>query len=162
MLTILRRRINDVPEEVWTDAELTLLINQALSRLAIDVLKVDPQAFFSIDDANIVANQYLYAKPSNMVHELALLKLAEDASIREFALRALTDRRSQLANVPLAPFVAALKDENPRVQAQAIVSLGRIGNAEAADEFKRAASLTRNERERAMLLARAAPDVGAE
>jgi putative heme-binding domain-containing protein len=66
---------------------------------------------------------------------MALLKLAEDASIREFALRALTDRRSQLANLPLAPFVAALKDENPRTQAQALISLGRIGNVDAADEI---------------------------
>lgn len=65
----------------------------------------------------------------------ALLKLAGDAAVREFALRALTDRRSQLDGLPLAPFTAALKDENPRVRAQALVSLARLGKREAAAEI---------------------------
>ena len=37
-------------------------------------------------------------------------------------------------NLPLAPFYAVLEDKNPRVQAQALISLGRIGNAQAAEE----------------------------
>jgi HEAT repeat protein len=73
-----------------------------------------------------------------------LVKLAGDASIREFALRALTDRRNDLANLPLDLFVKSLGDDNPRVQAQALVSLGRIGNVEAADEVL--ALTTRNDK----------------
>ncbi|MCE9545101.1 MAG: discoidin domain-containing protein [Planctomycetia bacterium] len=62
----------------------------------------------------------------------ALLKLAEDASVREYALRALTDRKSQLTGLTPEPFVRALSDPNPRVRAQAIISLGRLGKPESA------------------------------
>lgn len=62
----------------------------------------------------------------------ALLKLTADAAVREFALRALTDRTGELKDVPLEPFVAALADKNPRVRSQAVISLGRLGRGEAA------------------------------
>jgi putative heme-binding domain-containing protein len=62
----------------------------------------------------------------------ALVKLAGDATVREFALRALTDRKGELAEVPTAPFIAALADKNPRVRAQALISLGRLGRADTA------------------------------
>ncbi|MGB1725280.1 MAG: DUF7133 domain-containing protein, partial [Limisphaerales bacterium] len=61
-----------------------------------------------------------------------LLKLSEQSDITEFALRALTDRSSQLDGVASAPFVKALKSSNLRVRAQALVSLGRLGDASAA------------------------------
>lgn len=64
-----------------------------------------------------------------------LLELVHDAKLREFALKALTDRKSELANVPLEPFVKALKDENPWVRAQACISLGRLGKPEAAEHL---------------------------
>jgi putative heme-binding domain-containing protein len=60
-----------------------------------------------------------------------LLKLLDDSSIREAALRALTDDKAGLDKLPLEPFLAALKDENPRVRAQALISLGRLGRREA-------------------------------
>ncbi len=63
----------------------------------------------------------------------ALVELTKDAEVREWALRALTDRRTQREGVPLEPFLAALRDENPRVRAQALISLGRLGRAEAAE-----------------------------
>jgi len=70
-----------------------------------------------------------------------LAEFASDATIREWALRALTDRKTQLVNLP-ADFnvsadviVAALDDENPRVRAQAAVSLGRLGRVEYADKL---------------------------
>lgn len=62
----------------------------------------------------------------------ALLKLVQDAAVREHVLRALTDRKTQVDDLPLSPFVAALADDNPRVRAQALVSLSRLGRAEAA------------------------------
>lgn len=65
----------------------------------------------------------------------ALLKILEDDSVREFALRALTDRKEGLDELPLEPFVAALKDQNPRVRAQALISLGRLGRAEAGESI---------------------------
>ncbi len=61
-----------------------------------------------------------------------LLKLMSDPMIREFAMRALTDRKQELSGLAAAPFVAALTDASPRVRAQALISLGRLGDASAA------------------------------
>src|SRR5205085_2576073 len=47
-----------------------------------------------------------------------LLKLSEDAAVREFALRAMTDRKTELDGLDNKVFVAALADGSPRVRAQ--------------------------------------------
>jgi putative membrane-bound dehydrogenase-like protein len=65
----------------------------------------------------------------------ALIKLASDADVREFALRALADRKSQLAGVTAEPFLTALADPSPRVQAQALIGLARLGDATAAKQI---------------------------
>jgi putative membrane-bound dehydrogenase-like protein len=62
----------------------------------------------------------------------ALLRLAQDAAVREFALRVLTDRRKELDGLDTRPFVAALADESPRVRAQALISLGRLNDVSVA------------------------------
>ncbi len=64
-----------------------------------------------------------------------LVELTSDAKLREFALKALTDRKSELANVHLEPFIKALQDENSWVRAQACISLGRLGKPEAAEQL---------------------------
>ena len=64
-----------------------------------------------------------------------LLQLAERGAAREFALRALVDRKSQLASVPSAPFLAALDAPSPRVQQQGVTGLARLGERDAADEI---------------------------
>jgi putative heme-binding domain-containing protein len=64
-------------------------------------------------------------------HEFVLRCLAK-TELREFALRALTDRKSQLEGVTLQPFLDALKDNDPRVRQQAVICLGRLGKMEAA------------------------------
>ncbi len=68
-----------------------------------------------------------------------LLKLQEDASVREWALRALADRLPLAEQAPIEPFVAALQDANPRVQVAAAVGLGRLGRPEAADALLKVA-----------------------
>ncbi|MGZ0166956.1 MAG: DUF7133 domain-containing protein [Planctomycetales bacterium] len=62
-----------------------------------------------------------------------LFKVSEDTDVREHALRALTDRKAGLDKLPLEPFIAALKDEDPRVRGQALICLGRIGRSEAGE-----------------------------
>jgi putative membrane-bound dehydrogenase-like protein len=62
----------------------------------------------------------------------ALLSLARDATIREFVLRALTDRIGELEGLDSRPFIEALTDESPRVRAQAVISLGRLNDPAAA------------------------------
>ncbi len=57
---------------------------------------------------------------------------APDPRVRALALRALADRRDQLAGVTPAPFVAALADTSGHVQVQAINGLVRLGAVDAA------------------------------
>ncbi len=61
-----------------------------------------------------------------------LVSLTQNEKVREFALRALADRKQELANVPSEPFLKALKDPNPRVRLQALIGLGRLGKRENA------------------------------
>jgi len=64
-----------------------------------------------------------------------ILAVAADEALREFALRAATDRLPRLEgeDLPLEPFVSALHGDSPRVRAAAAIALGRLGNGEAAD-----------------------------
>ncbi len=61
-----------------------------------------------------------------------LIALAKDATVQEYVLRALTDRKSQLAGVPLELYTKALSSTDPRVVAQALIGLNRLGRPEAA------------------------------
>ncbi|MEI8020547.1 MAG: PVC-type heme-binding CxxCH protein, partial [Schlesneria sp.] len=65
----------------------------------------------------------------------ALIKLADDTAIREFALRALTDRKTELKGLETKPFVDALSDLSPRVRAQSLISLGRLNNPDVVREI---------------------------
>ena len=62
-----------------------------------------------------------------------LITLSKQEKIREHALRALTDREDGLKDLDISPFVEALTDTNPRVRAQALICLGRIGNPAAGE-----------------------------
>ena len=64
----------------------------------------------------------------------ALLALAVNEPLREFALRAATDRLPRLKNsaLPLEPFTNTLRTGTPRQRAAAAIALGRLGNPAAA------------------------------
>jgi putative membrane-bound dehydrogenase-like protein len=64
--------------------------------------------------------------------QASLINLAGDATVREFALRALTDRKQNLDGLDTKLFVAALADESPRVRAQALISLSRLNETSVA------------------------------
>jgi len=61
-----------------------------------------------------------------------LRRLAGDETIREFALRALADRKTELDGIEVKLFREALADPSPRVRAQALIALGRLGDVGAA------------------------------
>jgi putative membrane-bound dehydrogenase-like protein len=61
-----------------------------------------------------------------------LLRLADDAAVREFAFRALTDRKQELDGLDSKRFVVALADPSARVRAQALISLARLQDVSAA------------------------------
>ncbi|MBC9928854.1 DUF7133 domain-containing protein [Chitinophaga qingshengii] len=79
-----------------------------------------------------VAGLYTYAQAAGKDGIAALVELTKDAAMREHALRALADRKGIIAAVPEQPFLDGLKDPSPRVQAAAIVGLGRLGRTDAA------------------------------
>lgn len=82
-----------------------------------------------------VAALYTYAQ---MLGEKAAPKLAtlsKDADIREWALRALADRRGNLSKIPVDLFLAGLMDKDPRVQVVAAVGVGRIGKMKLAKDL---------------------------
>lgn len=79
-----------------------------------------------------VAAIFTYKKMGGVTANAGLTQLVGDAKVREWALRALTDRQSQLKGVTKDVFLAGLKDANPRVQIAAAVGLGRLGDLSAA------------------------------
>lgn len=80
-----------------------------------------------------VAAVYTYAQIAKEEAIPALLELVKEDQVREFALRALTDRKGRLEKVPVDPFIAGLKDPSVRVQTASIVALGRLGRVEVAN-----------------------------
>ncbi len=79
-----------------------------------------------------VAGLYTYAQAAKEKGIEKLVALAAEPELREFALRALADRKPLLNSVPLEPFLSGVKDGSQRVQIAAIVGLGRLGRPEAA------------------------------
>ncbi|NBV85346.1 MAG: heme-binding domain-containing protein [Verrucomicrobia bacterium] len=57
---------------------------------------------------------------------------ASDPSIAAWAIRALTDRWDQLANVPAAPILAGLKSADARVRKESVVAVSRLGKVDLA------------------------------
>ena len=91
-------------------------------------LVTDPQ----LPMANRVAGLYTYTQLMGAQGTAQLVELTADAAMREYALRALSDRKPLLANVPTAPFLAGLTAPSPRIQSVAIIGLGRLGRSEVA------------------------------
>ncbi len=82
-----------------------------------------------------VAAMYAYAQLAKTAAVKNLLQLAAEKDMKAFALRALADRKPFLKDVPVAPFINALKDSSKQVQLTAIIALGRLGNPEAIESL---------------------------
>ncbi|MFN8347525.1 MAG: c-type cytochrome [Spirosomataceae bacterium] len=80
-----------------------------------------------------VAGMYTYAQAAGSNGTENLLQLTSENEMREFALRALADRKPNLSTVPVEPFLNGLKDPSPRVQIAAMIGLGRLGRPETAE-----------------------------
>ncbi|MFT3950292.1 MAG: hypothetical protein QM763_25220 [Agriterribacter sp.] len=80
-----------------------------------------------------VAGIFTYAQAAGKNGIENLTALTDDAAVKEFALRALADRKPFVPDVPSEPFIKALSDTSQRVKAAAIIGLGRLGRAEAAE-----------------------------
>ncbi|GAB3941410.1 hypothetical protein GCM10028805_04600 [Spirosoma harenae] len=78
-----------------------------------------------------VAGIFTYAQITGADGINQLLQLTTDNDVKEFALRALADRKPFLDKVPTEPFLQGLTDSSPRVQLIATIGLGRLGRPEA-------------------------------
>ncbi|WP_439651217.1 DUF7133 domain-containing protein [Pontibacter harenae] len=78
-----------------------------------------------------VAGMFTYAQAAGEKGIANLVKLTQDNELREFALKALTDRKTYVDKVPLKPFLQGVKDPSERVQVAAIIGLGRLQREEA-------------------------------
>ncbi|MCW1922858.1 c-type cytochrome [Luteolibacter arcticus] len=88
----------------------------------------DTKLSVSARTAAVWTFKQLYGKDSTKY----LAELVSDETMREQALRALADRSSELAGVPVKAFVDSLKDKNPRVVLQALIGLQRLKAKDAA------------------------------
>lgn len=77
-----------------------------------------------------VAGIFSYAQIAGNDGIDKLVELTKDDHVREFALRALTDQKEYISQVPLDPFLSALDDPSDRVKIAAIVGLGRMKRSE--------------------------------
>jgi len=126
------------------DLSALLKSNSAVARVTASqelLLRANKQAvsaaFKIASDKNLplyarVAGIFTYAQLTGENGISDLVELSKDNSIREFALKALTDRKIYIDKVPLEPFLAALKDGSPRVQSVAIIGLNRLNKIDAA------------------------------
>lgn len=94
----------------------------------IDVAMDDSRALESR-----VAALFTYKQLFGEMANPQLLALTKDATIREWAFRAAADRKTQLGELSADRYLLALKDANPRVQAAAVIALGRMGDPSVAD-----------------------------
>lgn len=81
-----------------------------------------------------VAAIFTYKQALGAAANFELIALAKDDALREFALKALTDRTAEIDGLSADVFVDALSDSNPRVQAQALMSLARLGDETVAEK----------------------------
>jgi putative heme-binding domain-containing protein len=79
-----------------------------------------------------VAGLYTYAQAAGETSISTLVKFTEEPVMREFALRALADRKGFIKSVPNKPFLVGLNDPDLRVRAVSIIGLGRLGNPDVA------------------------------
>src|SRR5699024_10303923 len=61
--------------------------------------------------------------------------------VKEYALRALTDRKPYIDQVPIEPFLSALNSSSDRVKIAAIVGLGRLGRKKAVQPLLKKVSV---------------------
>lgn len=91
-------------------------------------LAKDRSESMAVRTAAIWTFKQLYGKGATKY----LSELVADETVREQALRAMTDRSGELEGVPVKTYVDALKDKNPRVALQALIGLEKLKAKDAA------------------------------
>lgn len=113
---------------LYASQELVSRAGQEAANAALEIAKDK-----NLPLASRVAGIYTFGQIAKDKAINDLVELAKEDNIREYALRALTDRLGTIDQVPIDPFIAGLKDPNVRVQTVSATSLGRLGRPEAAN-----------------------------
>lgn len=98
-----------------------------VGRSLLAIAKDDSQPLYGRVAAIFTYKQLLGAESTG-----GLVSLVQDDAVREFALRAMADRKEELDAVPVDLYIKSLDDKDPRVVLQALIGLERIGDASVA------------------------------
>ncbi|MET2985006.1 DUF7133 domain-containing protein [Aureibaculum conchae] len=109
------------------------LLQRPKSKTASKVLKLAKDKDQKLETRTAAIFTYAQIAGEDGISSLA--ELSKDNDLKEFALRALADRKSYLEKVPISVFVEGLQSSSPRVKAASIIGLGRLGNPNAAEEL---------------------------
>lgn len=112
------------------EASREILKRDKASLISSGVLKIASDSSQSIESR--VAAIFTFKQLLGVQSHEKLVALLKDDAVREYILRAMTDRKSELDGVHPKWYVDALSDPNPRVVQQALVGLERLGAIEAA------------------------------
>ncbi len=107
---------------------------EMVSRGPKDVFSTKLLAFAADKNADVfvrAAAIFTYKQVFGESGNKALTSLSGTPEIREYAIRELTDRLSQLKGADPTTLVKYLNDENPRVRVQVLNSLARLGAKES-------------------------------
>ena len=128
-LAALESRLRSDSAVARLDASQELLQREGAAELALRVAQ-DVSAALYVRVAGI----FTYAQIEGAEASDALIRLADEGIVREFALRALGDRLAVCQTLSSDPFVKAMSDPSQRVRAAATVGLGRLElNSESAE-----------------------------
>ena len=97
--------------------------SQLLARLASDSSKAP---------ATRVAALFALSLGTGSAADSVLAKLSTDPAVGGLAMRALSERPGEASGIPVAPFLAGLKQPDPRLKREAIVGLTRLGSTASA------------------------------
>lgn len=109
------------------------LLQRPKSKTASKVLKLAKEKDESLEVR--AAALFTYAQIAGEESIPNLVELTKDNTIKEFALRALTDRKQYSDKAPLNIFIEGLQSASVRVKTASIIGLGRLGNSKAVAEL---------------------------
>ena len=109
------------------------LLQHPKSKTATKVLKLAKDKDQTLETRTAAIFTYAQIAGEQGIEDL--VELSKDDDLKEFALRALADRKSYLEKVPTSVFVEGLQSSSPRVKAASIIGLGRLGNPNTAKEL---------------------------
>lgn len=93
--TILRRRVQEVTAEQWTNAELDELLNLAYGRVATHLLRYNPDAFISIYTKDLTSGDQTYASPPGFLFPMQVRVKDADGQYRKAKRKKWADIRKR-------------------------------------------------------------------